>query len=171
MIQIGGQTHMVYKRIIVPLFSLLAFSACSQTGEGPSSEPAAQSSSESLPLEESSSGQPSQSQSSSELSESISDGKVYYTVSFYQSYLRRADAMGRNGLRFDTSLQIEAGTALYRTTEEGRAFYHNNLHPLYQPHGQSYDIIYLFHDAECTDLYVHGDPILSDSTFYYFGEG
>jgi len=170
MIRIGGQTHMVYKRIIVPLFSLLAFSACSQTGEGPSSEPAAQSSSESLPLEESSSEQPSQSQSSSELSESISDGKIYYTVSIYQSYIPQPDAMGRTGVRFDTALKVEEGSSLYSSVQEHQSFY-DKIRPLYTAYGGAYSVIYLFYDPECTEFLEHGTQILSDSTFYYYLKG
>lgn len=164
---------MVFKRkaaLLIP--SLLAFSACSETNQVTSSESTMSSfSSESHSLEKSSSEQSSEIQSAMESSESSSDGKIYYTVSIYQSYLRKPDAMGRTGLRFDTALQIESGIALYRTTEEAREFYHQYLHPLYQSYGQSYDIAYLFNDPECTVLYEAGDPILSDSTFYYFGEG
>ena len=155
--------------LIIPL--LLAFSACSLPNQTESSEPLESSSSENISLKELSSDMVSQDQSSEKSSESSSDGKVYYTVSIYQSYVRRPDAMGRTGIRFDNSVQIESGLPLYRTTEEGRDFYHKYMHPLYRSYGEAYNIFYLFHDQECRDLYEYGSPILSDMTFYYYGDG
>ncbi len=151
--------------------SLFVVSACAQTGQSSPSESPIHSSQEESSLEEATSEASSQDQSSEKSSESSSDGKVYYTVSIYQSYVRRPDAMGRTGIRFDNSVQIESGLPLYRTTEEGRDFYHQYMHPLYRSYGDAYNIFYLFHDQECRDLYEYGSPILSDMTFYYYGDG
>lgn len=108
---------------------------------------------------------------SEESSISFSDDKTYFTVSIYQSYVGRPDALGRTGIRFDTSVKVEAGKPLYSNGEEGQQFYHTYLNPVYDAHGGAIFEGYLFYDEECTEWLGYGVPIESDSTFYYYLKG
>ena len=121
------------------------------------------------------SSESSQSESSSIVSSSeessSSDDKTYFTVSIYQSYVGRPDALGRTGIRFDTSVKVEAGKPLYNNGEEGQQFYHAYLNPVYDAHGGAIFEGYLFYDEECTEWLGYGVPIESDSTFYYYLKG
>ena len=112
----------------------------------------------------------SQDQSSEKSSESSSDGKVYYTVMIYQSYPKRPDAAGRKDTRLDRTLRIESGMPLYTNDEEMLALEHT-FSPKYMAYGGYSSIYLLYHDEACTIYYQFGDPITSDSTFYYYMVG
>ena len=107
---------------------------------------------------------------SSESSNTPRERIFAFTVKIYQSYVT-TDAYGRTGLRFDTSFKIEAGDALYTTTDEMRKFYREMIHPEYSAHGGAYTIAYLYTNPQCTTYYQAGAPIMGNSTFYYYGSG
>ena len=158
------------KRLLI-LVALATLSACASGGEQQpslnSSIYSAEEKSSSATTEAYSTSEPLSSESSLE---SSSDDKVYHLVSIYQSYPERPDAAGRTGVRFDSAFNIEDGKPLYTTTEEMNAFT-AQFKPAFTPYGGAYSLIPLFYDVECTIFYVHGTPITSDSTFYYYMAG
>jgi hypothetical protein len=159
------------KRLLI-LVALATLSACASGGEQQSSL----NSSTSIPEESSlaiATGESSTtaSQSSSESSlESSSDDKIYHLVSIYQSYPRNPDSAGDIKVRFEMSLQIEDGKPLYSNDKEMYALT-DQFKPDFIPHTGAYSLIPLFYDVECTTFYIHGTPITSDSTFYYYMAG
>jgi hypothetical protein len=103
-------------------------------------------------------------------SASSSDDRIYYTVMIYQSYPKRPDAAGRKDTRLDRTLRIESGMPLYTNDEEMLALEHT-FSPQYMAYGGYSSIYLLYHDEACTIYYQFGDPITSDSTFYYYMVG
>ena len=162
---------MFFKNKILLLFAVAAFlSGCTQKNEAPISLKSSQSfSTEDSQVSSVSESSISESESSESQSESSSDDKVYYTVSIYQSYPKRPDALGRKDTRLDRTFKTEAGKPLYTSDEERRALA-DTFKPQFTPYGGMYHLTLLFLDEKCTVFYRE-EPILSDSIFYYFMEG
>ena len=158
------------KRLLI-LVALATLSACASGGEQQpslnSSIYSAEEKSSSATTEAYSTSEPLSSESSLE---SSSDDKVYHMVSIYQSYPRNPDSAGNIKVRFEMSLQVEDGKPLYSNDKEMYALT-DQFKPDFIPHTGAYSLIPLFYDVECTTFYIHGTPITSDSTFYYYMAG
>lgn len=120
-------------------------------------------SSESMAPEESLSSQAS---SSSEGTSSSSDGRVYFTVSIYQSYLIPDKGIYGNP-RFDTSVMAEAKKPLYTTVEEMQELEYQ-CRESYHANGGAYSRVCFFTDETC-QTYVNRNTIVdSNMNIYYY---
>lgn len=157
------------KRLLI-LVALATLSACASGGEQQSSLNSSYSAEEKISSATTEAYSTSEPLSPESSLESSSDDKVYHLVSIYQSYPRNPDSAGNIKVRFEMSLQVEDGKPLYSNDKEMYALT-DQFKPDFIPHTGAYSLIPLFYDVECTTFYIHGTPITSDSTFYYYMAG
>ena len=104
--------------------------------------------------------------SSLEATSSSSYGRVYFTVSIYQSYLIPDKGIYGNP-RFDTSVMAEAKKPLYTTVEEMQELEYQ-CRESYHANGGAYSRVCFFTDETC-QTYVNRNTIVdSNMNIYYY---
>ncbi len=158
-------------KILLIAATLTVLSSCTPKEQTlPSSERPGYSSEESLSFSSETSSL-IEANSSEGSSLTLPDDKQYCTVSIYQSYLPYADAFGRTGVRFDTSIVVEKGGTIYRNNYERELLEGSVLTPVYQPVSGSYYLSALYWDPECKNFFKHGTKIESSCDLYYYIAG
>ena len=107
--------------------------------------------------------------SSKPASSSSLDGKIYHTVSIFQSYYVEEDGAYGNP-RFDFSVKIEEGKPLYANSNEHDALT-RQCNEIYHPNGGYYLCVGFYSDVTCTSYITSYMLVESDMNAYYYCEG